>query len=963
MSEKYSIQITNFRGISNKTVTLPRNGLLLLDGPSGSGKSTFLASLRWLLYGKVRNIAPRDRPLVRSTVKLTCLKDDQVLFTIERRTRAKQLTFTKESDDIRLIGDGAQSSIDRLFGMEEDSKLLSWILQKSEPAFAQMTSTQKLETLERICLLGSSCSRNDNESTPEEMRVQLKNEKKKLNNEREQIEAKISGAESALHYICSDVERERLSLLNSLQDDRNIEMKDLKIKISKQESEVNNELLKKNKINSDISILRDIFENHKKEIESLSAVYEKQKTELKIKKSQIDADQSNLNTHRNTKDVVSKELSEAKLELELLHNSGSGRTNLITLLDKQNSVHAKLVEEHSNMFPKLDEWETRLRISQDSLEFLTLEKEYLSTKKMYIESTISELREEKGKIQDSLDRKNKELISIDLSEFEKLSYHLQQAPRGNIIPLIDAQNNLSEKESELSELEKLIENGIIVKCPNCQSGLKVNEEKIQCIDDEEFMKFSSIDNEDRSKILNKIKLCNREIAKATYDLDRAKNAELWIAKSGEEGNFYQIISKLKNKVKNMDEDRIRAMVIPQEIAKLEKQLRRINTRLELALENKDDCLRNEARTRLHKILKRKLVCKPPPRNYNIPEISQYAPTLLSMWKSEVERSLYHSRLCKERLHDIDTSIQKSQTERDRLNNLLNEDKTMLTSAGRRVKKLTEKLEKSKTRISEIENALKVLTVDYDNLNLQSESNLSKLLALRKEYSDNQTILDSHLSLLEKCVNNESNIQCQITVMKERQRDIDALNHELDHLTSKKNKFDIHLSEIDVLKKTITEKLAQETIVNRMLDIIERTSREALDRLVSTVNLHFQKYLEEFFQEDSTATSIRLRLTRQTKTRKDKPQVNFSSLLSTGNSEYGLSQYSGGEQDRVHVAFLLALAEQYTLPLVILDEVLSSLDEESAAKVLARLHTISQSKLVIVVAHQAVTGIFDTIIKL
>ena len=67
--------------------------------------------------------------------------------------------------------------------------------------------------------------------------------------------------------------------------------------------------------------------------------------------------------------------------------------------------------------------------------------------------------------------------------------------------------------------------------------------------------------------------------------------------------------------------------------------------------------------------------------------------------------------------------------------------------------------------------------------------------------------------------------------------------------------------------------------------------------------------------------------------------------------------------RVILAFTLALAEIHNSPLILLDESTASLDQDLTSSVINGLKENFSNKLVVLIAHQVVQGVFDKVIKL
>ena len=80
-------------------------------------------------------------------------------------------------------------------------------------------------------------------------------------------------------------------------------------------------------------------------------------------------------------------------------------------------------------------------------------------------------------------------------------------------------------------------------------------------------------------------------------------------------------------------------------------------------------------------------------------------------------------------------------------------------------------------------------------------------------------------------------------------------------------------------------------------------------------------------------------------------------------ESDLDSLSGGERQRVLLAFTMALAEIYKSPFLLLDECTSNLDQEFTETVINGIKDVYNGELVILIAHQVVTGKFDSILSL
>ena len=133
---------------------------------------------------------------------------------------------------------------------------------------------------------------------------------------------------------------------------------------------------------------------------------------------------------------------------------------------------------------------------------------------------------------------------------------------------------------------------------------------------------------------------------------------------------------------------------------------------------------------------------------------------------------------------------------------------------------------------------------------------------------------------------------------------------------------------------------------------------ALANIIDSINTHAQLYLDNFFIENPI--TVRLLPFKETK-KNTKPQINIEIFYK--DMECDLNMLSGGELSRVILAFTLALGEMFNTPILLLDESTASLDQEATAIVFDAVKENFKGKLVLIIAHQIIQGVFDKIIKL
>ena len=134
---------------------------------------------------------------------------------------------------------------------------------------------------------------------------------------------------------------------------------------------------------------------------------------------------------------------------------------------------------------------------------------------------------------------------------------------------------------------------------------------------------------------------------------------------------------------------------------------------------------------------------------------------------------------------------------------------------------------------------------------------------------------------------------------------------------------------------------------------------AIQNMIDNINTHVQLYLEYFFPDNPI--NVRINAFKETKKEESKPSINLE--IDYKGIEHDLTMLSGGELSRIILAFTLALAEIHNCPLIMLDECTSSLDQDLTSSVISGLKENFGEKLVILIAHQVVQGVFDKTIKL
>ena len=135
---------------------------------------------------------------------------------------------------------------------------------------------------------------------------------------------------------------------------------------------------------------------------------------------------------------------------------------------------------------------------------------------------------------------------------------------------------------------------------------------------------------------------------------------------------------------------------------------------------------------------------------------------------------------------------------------------------------------------------------------------------------------------------------------------------------------------------------------KLQEIIKTAEKMAVREVIEEINLHAQMYLDSFLDDMNVMLIF------------DGVKLTVDVLQDGHDSD--LQNLSGGELARVILAFTIALAEINNVKLLLLDECVASLDQESTGQVIDTIKANFRGT-VICIAHQTTTGVFDHVLEL
>jgi ABC-type Mn2+/Zn2+ transport system ATPase subunit len=132
---------------------------------------------------------------------------------------------------------------------------------------------------------------------------------------------------------------------------------------------------------------------------------------------------------------------------------------------------------------------------------------------------------------------------------------------------------------------------------------------------------------------------------------------------------------------------------------------------------------------------------------------------------------------------------------------------------------------------------------------------------------------------------------------------------------------------------------------------------ALQNTIDNINMDVEEYITNFFGEN---VSVKLQAFKESNKGKEiKPGINI--IIMKDGESVDLDSMSGGEFDRVCLAFFLAFNKVSKSNIIMLDESLSSIHAEMVEDIVMYIKERLKDKLILFTLHQCNTGLFDKMI--
>lgn len=317
------------------------------------------------------------------------------------------------------------------------------------------------------------------------------------------------------------------------------------------------------------------------------------------------------------------------------------------------------------------------------------------------------------------------------------------------------------------------------------------------------------------------------------------------------------------------------------------------------------------------------------------------------------------------------------------------------------------------KITKIENSLKKLT-DFENykFKISGDTKNQKTIELHKvdyEYLlENKDLIEDKYNKIKDRITNVQRCKGEISKLnrqiKEKEKTIegfgkkflqrnkdegDELKEKIGELEEERDELldqqQNHFSVVEDMKKIKIYK-ENERKIKEMKDKVKeiiRSNEKLNERLensktvlltadnavlvsmlktVDSINEHAKIYLDKMFEEEgSISASICIKEQNKQGGMLVKPKLS-TQIIYKGYDYDDINDLSGGERQRCDLAFLLALNDIFGSKILLLDECLNNLDENTNKETLEFVKEFCQEKACLVISHEAINGVFDHILK-
>jgi DNA repair exonuclease SbcCD ATPase subunit len=933
----------------------------LLHGSSGLGKSTVLDAICFAITGVLKYQRKSD-----STLKVE-LKIDKLYVT--RMSRKVEVVYKGE----RYTGDIAQGILDNIFTNFADLNYLK----QNDDSFVLKTPAKQHELIKSACL---SVDTNKYKDTIKSLSSIRKEQLVKCLNSINIYDKEIS--EKSIPEVCFDI--------------------DQYMDIKKFQTEKKDTLNKIDDINTKISLLKEkkgIIEN----IDTLRRYHESFcEKEMSFKISDIDEilipkikfknkNLENITTEITELKYKSESLKNLRLDLEnirkdtpdldsfVLDKSVENTHSTLTLLKKNydgikpTCDYINLIQGHVD--DKVDIIES-LNNNKNIKKLVDMVGFEVETKYISILKDLNERR----RIEREIKKNEIELDKIKkmvLNDNDLILYQQEAIRKDDLSKLREKKvlmnKNYSIKNTELKQLNdqlnKLynLKKTFIYKCPECSANLLMDNGKLFSTSDliicDESVEYNDINCKDFQNCENMISDCIKNI----------NEIEQWF---NDYSDINEKIQKLNNEMKGLD---IKCL-------EFDKNARYL-------LDNSDQCSFITNLNLLKEEIKNIHICKNIPKGILKADGNEIIKILEDIVENEAGSEKYKKEILeleadinkqlniwscsnifeleskiKELSHKIEES-EKYIFMATKLTEVLNIEKEIKNLGDCSGKKLTDNITKSIQLQLDVHNIKETIDSvgkfykhrsDADKLSLQMYDILVEFFESKSLEISNGKIknIDPEMwnSYIDKLESVQVNLHNRLKIV---EMNIQYCNECTIYL-KKKQEYD-RLADLLTDYKDQSIKLTNSiTSLEKLSKLIHKAEAVMVENFIENINVRVNEYCGQFFTSDDIFVNLSTSRILKTKTAPEKVQMTLNITLNC-RENCTVNTLSGGQVARLELAFFMAMAKCGKI--LMIDETLASLDQETSEVVINALKMINDDRfLILMICHQSTLGVFDNVIQ-
>lgn len=253
--------------------------------------------------------------------------------------------------------------------------------------------------------------------------------------------------------------------------------------------------------------------------------------------------------------------------------------------------------------------------------------------------------------------------------------------------------------------------------------------------------------------------------------------------------------------------------------------------------------------------------------------------------------------------------------------------------------------------------LEIQIGDLEKENEQLQGIVLNSEQLLKEYQEFLTVTNELGLVKSLIITSSENLKTQLNASNQHlEQYTDMLSRARSMLQLMNDRTDLETHQTSVINST-----NKQAALNNLKAAVVNVTNSTLQDLVDNINNTTNTILEDLFE---TSLVIELKLFKEMKTKqKVKPCVNL--VVYYNGNIYEANSLSGGEKDRVSLAMTIALAMIHTSPIVFLDECMSSLNmdlREDCMEIIKKFLVEQNNKTVLNVEHMSIEGLYDDIVE-